>query len=67
MSHESKTNETVVVIANAVELGVKVIRNISGVGMATKIDGNPVDGPLLSTLMGAKIQSRLSRYMKSGV
>ncbi|TXG83290.1 MAG: hypothetical protein E6R13_04075 [Spirochaetes bacterium] len=60
-----KAIETGVVLANAIELGVAVLKEVAGENVATQFEGEDIySSSILADTLAAKIQSNLTPRLK---
>jgi hypothetical protein len=64
MSHE-RNNESLVVVANAIDLASKVILRVAGGAVAGTMNGERITPALLSAAVAAKFQTKFASYLEN--
>jgi hypothetical protein len=57
-----KSKDTVMALANTIELGACVVRELAGKDVADSIGSNKASVDALARLISARIQARFSKY-----
>lgn len=62
---KATNNESLVVVANAIDLASKVILRVAGGAIASTMNGERITPPILNATIAAKFQTKFAGYLES--